>query len=172
MTTKVVNDMLETPGTTTTSGTPITTNGAAAYEFTTVPAWAKKVTLLLRNVSVTGAVSGWFRLQLGTSGGYVTSSYTSTVTAINSTAATASGFDNIGFMPAFSVADAELYSGTISFSEIETNVWVMSSNLKASTTRMCFGSGDVSLGAELTSIKLAILSAGTFDGGTINVLYE
>lgn len=172
MTTKVVNDMLETPGTTTTSGTPITTNGAAAYEFTTVPAWAKKVTLLMRNVSVSGTSSGFFRIQLGTSGGYVVSGYTSTATAINSTAATSSALNNIGFTPAFAMTDAELYSGTIDFSEIDTNVWVMSSNLKASTNRMCFGSGDVSLGAELTSIKLEILSIGTFDGGTINVLYE
>jgi hypothetical protein len=153
------------------SGTPVTTSGASSYELSSIPATVKKIKLLLRSVSVSGASNGWFRLQLGTSGGYVTSGYSATVTAISSTAAS-SGFDNIGFMPAFGVADADLYSGVIELAEVSPNVWVMSGNLKSTTSRMCFSAGDVSLGAELTSVKLSIHSAGIFDGGTINVLYE
>lgn len=153
------------------SGTAITTSGASSYEFTGIPASAKNVKLLLRNVSTTGATNAWFRIQLGTSGGYVTSGYGATVTALSGTAVT-NAFDNIGFMAAFTVADAELYSGIIDLAEVSANVWTMSGQLKASTTRMCFSAGDVSLGAELTSVKLSVHSSGTFDGGTINILYE
>jgi len=153
------------------SGTAITTNGQSSYEFTGIPASAKNIKLMLRNVSTTGASNAWFRIQLGTSGGYVTSGYGATVTALSGTAVT-NAFDNIGFMAAFTVADAELYSGVIDLTEISPNVWVMSGQLKSSTTRMCFSAGDVSLGAELNSIKLSVHSSGTFDGGTINILYE
>lgn len=153
------------------SGTAITTNGASSYEFTGIPASAKNIKLVLRNVSTASAFNAWFRIQLGTSGGYVTSGYGATVTALSGTAVT-NAFDNIGFMAAFTVADAELYSGVIDLAEISPNVWAMSGQLKASTTRMCFSAGDVSLGAELTSIKLSVHSSGTFDGGTINILYE
>lgn len=153
------------------SGTAITTSSGTSHEFTGIPASAKKIKLMLRNVSTTGSSNTWFRIQLGTAGGYVSSGYGATVTAISSTAASAA-FDNIGFMAAFGVLDAELYSGIIEFAEIASNVWVMSGNLKASTTRMCFSAGDISLGAELTSIRFALGSSGTFDGGTINILYE
>lgn len=153
------------------SGTAITTSSGTSVEFTGIPASAKKIKLLLRNVSTSGSSNTWFRIQLGTSGGYVNSGYGATVSAISSTAAS-TAFDNIGFMAAFSIADAELYSGVIEFAEISPNVWVMSGQLKASTTRMCFSAGDVSLGAELTSIRFALGSSGAFDGGTINILYE
>lgn len=158
------------------SGTALTTNGASSYEFTGIPASAKKIKLVLRNVSTASALNAWFRIQLGTSGGYVTSGYVTsgygaTVMALSGVAVT-NAFDNIGFMAAFTVADAELYSGVIDLVEISPNVWAMSGQLKASTTRMCFSAGDVSLGAELTSIKLSVHSSGTFDGGTINILYE
>lgn len=152
--------------------TAVTTNGASSYEFTSIPSWVKKIKLVLRNVSITGGSSSWFRLQLGTSGSYVSSGYTSTVASLTNAASPTTGFDNIGFMPAFSVADSDTFSGVIDLAEIEPNVWVMSSNLKGSTGRLCVSAGDVSLGAELTRLQLSVLSAGTFDGGTINLIYE
>lgn len=154
------------------SGTAITTSSGTEYFFTGIPATAKKIKLLLRNVSTTGSSNTWFRVQLGTSGGYVGSGYGSTVTALVNNVAPSIGSDNIGFMPAFGIADADLYSGVIDLAEISPNVWAMSSSLKASSTRMCVSAGDVSLGAELTSIRFALGSSGTFDGGTINILYE
>jgi len=152
--------------------TAVTTNGQNNYEFTGLPAWPKKIKLVLRNVSVTGGSNAWFRVQLGTSGGYVGSGYNSTVASVTNNAYPTTGFDNIGFMPAFSVADSDTFSGVIDLAEIDTNVWVMSTSLKASTGRLCFSSGDVSLGGELTSVKLSVHSSGTFDGGTINLIYE
>ena len=153
------------------SGTAITTSSGTSHEFTGIPATAKKIKLLLRNVSTSGSSNTWFRIQLGTSGGYVTSGYGASVTAVNSTAVSV-GSDHIGFMAAFNILDAELFSGVIELAEISANVWVMSGSLKGSATRMCFSAGDVSLGAELTSIRFALGSSGAFDGGTINILYE
>ncbi len=154
------------------SGTAITTSSGTEYFFTGIPASARNIKLLLRNVSTSGSSNTWLRVQLGTSGGYVGSGYGSTVMALVNNVAPSSGFDNIGFMPAFGIADADLYSGVIDLAEISANVWSMASTLKANSTRMCVSAGDVSLGAELTSIRVALGSSGAFDGGTINILYE
>lgn len=153
------------------SGTAITTNGASSYEFTGIPASAKSIKLLLRGVSTTGAFNGWLRVELGTAANYVTSGYVSTVMALSGTAVTNS-FDTAGFIGAFSVGDAELYSGIFDLAEVSANAWTLSGQVKATTTRMCFSAGDVSLGAELTRIRFSIQNSGTFDAGTINILYE
>ena len=154
------------------SGTAVTTSSGTEYFFTGIPATAKKIKLLVRNVSTTGSSNTWMRVQLGTSGGYISSGYASTVTALVNNVAPSQGNDNVGFMPAFGIADADLYSGVIDLAEISSNVWVMSSILKATFLRMCVSAGDVSLGAELTSIRFALGSSGSFDGGTVNILYE
>lgn len=155
-----------------TSGTAVTTSSGTEHFITGIPASAKLVRLIFRNVSVTGSAgSAWLRVQLGTSSGAVASGYASTVTAISSTAASA-GNDTFGFMVSFGMADADLYSGVIEFSEISANVWVASGVLKGTSTRMCFSAGDVSLGAELTQLRLSLGSASGFDGGTISVQYQ
>jgi len=167
MTTKVPNDMLETQGSTT-SGTAITTNGAATYEFTDVPAWAKKVTLLFRNVSTSG--SAGIQLKLGTAGGIVTTGYTGTLLTVDGTTPSSTGALSDAFILT-TIGSTLLFSGSIELSEISPNVWVHNSHLGAGGTRSHLGVGELSLGAELTTVRIYV-GVGTFDDGTINVLYE
>lgn len=169
MTTKVVNDMLETPATT--RGTAITTSGAASYEFTDVPASAKKITLMLHNVSATGLSTGAIQLQLGTSGGYVSSGYVFTGLSIDGTTITNNTGAGSAFQLIWTNSDAAQYSGVMELVNISGNIWVHRMQIRFSGTRTLFSTGEIDLGGQLTSIK-AFMGVGTFDGGTINVLYE
>lgn len=156
-------------GTTLVSGTAITTNGQASYEFTGIPSWAKNIRLLFRNVSPDDS-NGVISVQLGTASGYVTSGYSLTGHSFSS--ASVNPFTATTSFPVWtSGAGPYMFTGIMDLSEIASNVWVESGQLKASGTISLISSGDISLGAELTKIQIAV-SAGLFDGGTINILYE
>lgn len=153
------------------SGTAITTNGASSYEFTGIPASAKSIKLLLRGVSVNAAAStAAIQVQLGTSGGLVTSGYVMTLNTLDSSTASSISLTT-AFLVSVTGADANVFSGILDFAEISPNVWVESGKVKANTTRSHMSCGDVDLGAELTTITVFV-GVGAFDGGTINILYE
>jgi hypothetical protein len=153
------------------SGTAITTNGADSYSFTGIPASAKNIKLLLRGVSVNAAATtSAIQVQLGTSGGLVTSGYVMTLNTLDSSTASSISFTS-AFLVSVTGADANVFSGILDFAEIAPNVWVESGKVKANTTRSHMGCGDVDLGAELTTITVFV-GVGAFDGGTINIFYE
>lgn len=170
MTTKVVNDMLETPGATT-SGTAITTNGAATYSITGIPTWAKKITLMLQNVSASGLSTGAIQLQMGTSGGLVTSGYVFNGISIDSTTITNNTGGGTAFQLVWTNADANQYTGVMELFNVSGNFWIQRMQIRASATRTLLSTGQIDLGGALTEIT-AFMGIGTFDGGTINVLYE
>lgn len=152
-------------------GTPITTNGLATYEFTGLPATVRKIKLLFRNVSANGLSTGAIQVQLGTAGGYVATGYTYTNTSIDGTTITHSTGASTAFQAIFSNADANTYTGVIELTEIEANTWVFQNQMRCTASRTIVGVGEVPLGAELTRIQV-FMGVGTFDGGTINILYE
>jgi hypothetical protein len=153
------------------SGTAITTNGLAAYEFTGIPASAKNIKLLFSNVSASGLSTGAIQVQLGTSGGLATSGYTGNIHSLDSTTLSSSGTLTSSFLLVVTNSDAYQYSGIMEFSEVSSNVWVHQSQMYASTSRSNLATGRIDLGAELTTIRV-FMGVGTFDGGTINILYS
>jgi hypothetical protein len=158
-------------GSAVTSGTAVTTSGAASYSFTGIPAWVKKISILFRAVSVNAAAStAGIQVQLGTSAGLVTSGYNCTIHTMDSTTLS-SGSLTTAFLASITGADAHAFTGMMKLNEIAPNVWVEAAQVRANTTRGHLSSGDVSLGAELTTITV-LVGVGAFDGGTINILYE
>ena len=153
------------------SGTAITTNGLAAYEFTGIPASAKNIKLLFSNISASGLSTGAIQVQLGTSGGLATSGYTGNIHSLDSSTLSSSGTLSSSFLLVVTNSDAYQYSGMMEFSEVSPNVWLHQSQMYASTSRSNIATGRIDLGAELTTIRV-FMGVGTFDGGTINILYE
>jgi hypothetical protein len=151
------------------SGTAITTSGASSYEFTGIPASTKNIRLLFRNVSPDDS-NGVISVKLGTAGGYLSTGYSMTGHSFNN--ASVNPFTATTSFPVWtSGAGPYMFTGIMDLSEIAPNVWVESGQLKASGTISLISTGDISLGAELTKIQV-VTSAGLFDGGTINILYE
>lgn len=153
------------------SGTAITTNGLASYSFTDIPSGARKIRLMLRGVSANGlgVGTGTVQVQVGTSSGLISSGYGSVTTQIQA-ATPAVQTSSSDFRLIFSNYDSSTYSGILELSEIEPNIWLESHNITTGNAQF-LGSGQIALASELTTIRLFI-NSGTFDGGTINLMYE
>jgi hypothetical protein len=64
------------------SGTVSTTTGGTSVDFTSIPSWVKRITLVMRGVSLSSTAN--FLVQIGTGGTATTSGYTGAFAVITS----------------------------------------------------------------------------------------
>ena len=149
------------------SGTPQNTTSGTSIDFTGIPIWAKRVTIIFNGVSTSG--TSLKLLQLG-SGSTQTTGYNATSTFLGATTGVTNS--TAGFI-IYSNTAAEIISGTIVLTLLSTNLWIASGTVKNSTTFMSFAAGDVTLTGTLDRIRLTTVSGtDTFDAGSINIMYE
>jgi hypothetical protein len=163
------------------SGNPATVNGVdqgltitvmtaqastsgTVIDFTGIPSWAQRITVMFSGVSLTTGDN--VLVQLGTSGGFVSSGYTTAVQWGSSS----SGSSVAGFIAVLAGAGNAL-SGQMIISNITSTTWVYSLVARYGTNAITYGGGEVSIGANITSLRVT-LTGGAFDAGTINVMYE
>ncbi len=140
-----------------------------AIDFTGIPSWVRRVTVMFNGVSLNGTSS--ILVQLGTSSGVATTGYTSTSVGTNGTAG-GSLNSTAGFVLRMTLATITL-SGHVVATNVSGNLWVSSHTAKLDTTSSTFGGGDVTLAGVLDRVRITTVS-GTdlFDAGSINILYE
>jgi hypothetical protein len=148
------------------------TASTTSVDFTDIPSWAKRVTVVLTGISLSGTSTIYLRLG---SGSIASSGYLST-TVTFSTSGIASARNTAGFeVNNISSTAATTYSGSIVFVNQDSNIWVCNGqvNMPVGTYTHTLVSGYISLGGTLD--RVSILSSNltdTFDAGTINILYE
>jgi len=152
-----------------TSGTAVASTSGTAIDFTAIPSWVKRITVMFQGVSLSATAN--ILVQLGTgSTTYTTSGYLAT-----SNAATSGGnsinSSTSGFLITVTTA-VRTTSGHMVLTNITGNNWVSSHITKTDTATVPSGAGDVSLGAVLTAVRITSTSTDTFDAGSINILYE
>ena len=152
-----------------TSGTAVPSTSGTSIDFTGIPSWVKRITVMFQGVSLSATAN--ILVQLGTGGTptYTISGYLSTSVGVDTTATTAnvtSGF-NIK-----TDGNAQVFSGIMTIINITSNSWTSNHAGKKSTTTISTGGGDITLGAVLTAVRITSTSTDTFDAGTINILYE
>jgi len=162
------------PGSATTiqSGSSITLTNQTAPDFTSIPSWVKRITLMFQNVSASS--TGVPLIQLGTgSTTYTTSGYVCTSTRLQDSTAVSVGSSTSGFQIQ-SAAAATTLSGSMVITNLTSNVWTVQGALSNTTTTnyVFITAGHVSLGVALTAVRLYIDGTQFFDGGSINILYE
>ena len=149
-----------------------TTSGAAFYDFT-IPSGAKRIKLMLDQVSTNG--TSQIAVRLGDSGGIVTTGYISIASVIEGSSA-GSANSSAAFILENASTAAFTRTGSITLEKITGNTWVTSSSMAvfgAANPRLNNGAGSIELTNQLTTIRLTTLN-GTdlFDLGSINVSYE
>jgi hypothetical protein len=157
------------------SGTAVTASGTSV-DFTSIPSWVKRITVMFDGVSTNGTAN--YQIQLGTSGGFDIASYVSwsgIVTA--SSTATANG-STTGFIISVINAAADTQTGAVQITNVTGNTWVLSGTVArdGAVDAVVMSAGSKTLSSALTQLRV-ISSAtgspsGTFDAGTINILYE
>jgi hypothetical protein len=145
-----------------TSGTSI--------DFTSIPSWVKRITVMFNGVSNTGASSSML-IQLGTSSGVTTSGYVGASSLISATVTSQNYTTGFGSRSQDSNA---VLSGLFVITLISGNTWTAFGVLGNSNTATTVTSGgSVALAATLDRVRITSLNGtDTFDAGSINILYE
>jgi hypothetical protein len=150
------------------SGTAVASTSGTAIDFTGIPSWVKRVTVMLNGVS-TGTAVGNFLFQVG-SGSIVTTGYLTVSSSITTTVGTST--NTSGFLVALSTTSC-LFYGTMVFTNITGNTWVGNGTISdSSIPRTSITTGSIALGGALDRVRITTTSADTFDAGSINILYE
>ena len=156
-----------------TSGTAVASTSGTSIDFTGIPSWVKRVTVMFQGVSSNGASANL--VQLGTSGGFTTSGYSSSGGVAYSGGSAANSATN-GFYGPYAAAAGEIVSGLFVFTNITGNTWVggfCGGSAGGTLTGGISGGGHVALGGTLTQVRIThVNGTDTFDAGSINILYE
>ena len=150
-----------------TLGTIVNTTSGTAIDFTSIPSWVKRVTLLLNRVSTSGTSNLLVQLGAGSvqNTGYLSNANSPTNPIATSTA----GF----LVTAYTVA-ANTQSGRITFETLGSNIWV-ASGISAFdvANNSSFSGGSVTLSGTIDRLRFTTVNGtDTFDAGSVNILYE
>lgn len=153
------------------SGTAVASTSGTSIDFTGIPSWVKRITVMFNSVSTSGTSA--IIVQIGDSGGIEITGYADTVGNIaTSTASTTStGGSGFAISNVGSISDAA--SGSVCLSLIGSNTWVLSGVIRLNASRISYSAGSKALSDTLTQIRVTTFNGtDTFDLGSINILYE
>lgn len=159
-----------------TAGTAVASTSGTAILFSSIPSWAKRITVLFNGVSTSG--TSFKQVQIG-SGSILTTGYSSAsgYTASNNTAN--AGAITTGFAidaASFTGVAGNSISGSMIISSLGGNVWVASGSVGITggtyQGTFTFG-GTVTLSGALDRVNITTVNGtDTFDAGSINIFYE
>ena len=145
------------------------TASGTAVDFTGIPSWVKRITVMLKGVSTSGTSP--VMVQLGTSGGIETTGYLGSVDFIedNSVGTTFS----TGFLVDRSLTGTDVRTGHMTICLFGSNIWNETSVMSNTLTNLLLGAGDKTLSGTLDRIRITTVNGtDTFDAGTINISFE
>jgi len=150
-----------------TQGTAVASTSGTSIDFTSIPSWVKRVTVMFNGVSTNG--TSFFLVQLGDSGGIENTGYGG-----SGGSGTGGNANSAGFIVSANQAAAGIYSGIATLANVSGNIWVISGTTTGSGgyVTTVFG-GNKELSATLDRIRITTVNGtDTFDAGSINIMYE
>jgi len=153
------------------SGTSVASTSGTSIDFTSIPSWVKRVTILLNGVSQNIVGGQVLLVQIG-SGSVDTTGYASGVGYTG--AGTGGTTSTAGFVAANSFAGTNIANGAITLFTLGSNIWVASVCLGFSDSAFGYvGGGTKTLSGALDRVRITTAGGtATFDAGSINILYE
>ncbi len=150
--------------------TAVASTSGTSIDFTSIPSWVKRVTVMFTGVSTNGTSN--LIIQIG-SGSFTTSGYLGS-SSNNAGAATSTTAITTGFGIRNTTGASALYNGCVSINLLTGNTWsafgVMGQSDTAVTTMTA---GSLALGGVLDRVRITTVNGtDTFDAGSINILYE
>jgi len=151
------------------------TASGSSVNFTDIPSWVKKITVML--VGVSTAAAGVARIQLGTSSGLVTTGYAGGQLTFTAGTSPIIAAGSLGTAPqgigGFSTTDgASIVHGSFVITNVTGNTWSASGSVYRSGDSMGnLTNGNIALSGTLDRLSV-VATTSTFDAGTINILYE
>jgi hypothetical protein len=155
-----------------TSGTAVASTSGTSIDFTSIPSWVKRITVVLRAISTSG--TSIKQIQIG-SGSVVTTGYISSATGGYSGNTISGSTATSGFILGISsVAANNGYAQAVLIS-MGSNIWSFAANVADTTSQagLFVCGGELTLGGTLDRVRITTVNGtDTFDAGSINILYE
>ena len=151
--------------------TAVASTSGTSIDFTSIPSWAKRITIMFAGVSTNGTSIPQVQIGSGsvTTTGYVcASTFTYNSTTLNASFTTGFGYANL-------ILAANILSGHLTLTLITGNTWVCSSMLAQTTGTVSTSAtaGYLALGGALDRVRITTVNGtDTFDAGSINIMYE
>lgn len=151
-------------------GTAVASTSGTAIDFTGIPSWVRRITLVLNGVSTNG--SAVFQVQAGL-GSVETTGYSSTGSYITTgSVSTGGSFTTTGYVVGNSNSAASTQSGLLVMANVSANIWAFSGSLGAAGFTN-LGNGIKSFSGVLDRVRLTTVGGtDTFDAGSVNILFE
>ena len=141
-----------------------------AIDFTCIPSWVKRITVMFAGVSTNGTSN--YLVQLGDSGGFENTGYV----CISGRSSTAGGVGAASYTTGiglFTAAAADAHNGNLTFTNVSGNQWTVDGAVTYGTTGIMYSAGAKTLSDVLTQVRITTVNGtDTFDAGSINILYE
>ena len=152
-----------------TSATAQASTSGTSIDFTGIPSWVKRITVMFNVVSTNG--TSLPQIQIG-SGSVTTSGYLWFGGYI-STSSYAGASATSGFVVK-SDAASSIMSGSVVLTTLGSNVWTATMSLGSITfATISVGAGGITLGGTLDRVRITTVNGtDTFDAGSINIMYE
>jgi hypothetical protein len=155
------------------SGTAVASTSGTNIDFTSIPSWVKRITVMFKSVSTNS--TSLIQVQLG-AGSVTTSGYNSTASFGGTSGSPAQYLAaTTGFIASPYSTAALTISGMYVFTLLGSDTWTGSGNLGGDTSGLITSacSGGVTLGGTLDRVRITTVNGtDTFDAGSINILYE
>jgi hypothetical protein len=153
------------------AGTAVASTSGTSIDFTSIPSWVKRVTVMFNGVSTNGTSTP--QIQIG-SGSFTTTGYNSCGTVIASTTVAATTNSTTGLILGAGGGAADLRHGSAVLTSFGSNTWTIAGVLGYSqSTVSCYFAGSITIGGTLDRVRITTINGtDTFDAGSINILYE
>ena len=154
-----------------TSGTAVASTSGTSIDFTSIPSWAKRITVMFNGVSLSGTT--FYLVQIGsgsvTTTGYISCSQASVGANNTSFTTSTSGF----VIKNAALASANQY-GSMLITLVSGNIYINSHTFSDSVnSAVTNGGGGVTLSGTLDRVRITTVNGtDTFDAGSVNILYE
>jgi len=150
-----------------TSGTAVASTSGTSIDFTGLPAWVKRITVIIKGMSTSGTSNPVIQLGSGsvTTTGYLTSTWQANTTNANNTN---------GFVIRGTTTAALVQSGNLIINLLGSNIYVASGifSQTGGADSIIVG-GDITLSGALDRVRITTTNGtDTFDAGSINIMYE
>jgi hypothetical protein len=142
----------------------VSTSGTS-IDFTGIPSWVKRITVMFNGVSNSGGAE--YLIQLGTSSGFDGTGYIS-----HSSDRGGDDVSTEGFIVSRNVGAGDTSNGIVTICKFSGNSWISSGNISRDVV-VASSTGAKTLSNVLTQIR--VINEGgaqTFDAGSINISYE
>ena len=157
-----------------TLGTLVNSTSGTSVLFTGIPAWARRITVMLNGVSTNSTNN--IQLQLGSTTIDI-SGYTGGAGGIRAGGTSLNYANSTGFIIVAELSAALTYTGAIELTYLTANTWILTGTINdSSASRTTCSSGAKSLSGVLDRLQIIASATGsasdTFDAGSVNILYE